>query len=325
MTINFGGTSLAALTSGNVNAATREASTTAAELGPYVTEGMALFGDDNGEYFDVAASATKWLAFHFYTNTATGTRSIARFMSDDTALFELYHSGATIALRYWNGSTWTTVGTTAIVTSTLYRFDFRATMDNASGVLAWYKDAVAEQTFSGDTILTAATTINKVHIRNGSTGASDKSIFSGLIIADEDTRDMIADNGKPTGAGTNSAWTGAYTAVDETGVDDTDFISTTAAANTSTFAFTDIDATFASGYDVVGLCVVARAARGPSGVGFVKPAVYSGATLGTGTSKELDVTFDRAFHIFTQDPNTAAAWAYAGVNAAEIGVQSSAS
>ena len=101
--------------------------------------------------------------------------------------------------------------------------------------------------------------------------------------------------------------------------------SNTTAAQTSTFAMTNTDAAFATNYEVVGLGVCARSSRGSSGVGYVKPAVYSNVTLGTGTSTQLDVTWGRAYHIFTQDPDTATTWTVSGIDAAELGVQSSAS
>lgn len=325
MTINFSGTTLADLTEGLANAATRESNTTAAQLAPYALEGVKLFGDDGGEVIEVAASATKYVSCYFYTTHTAGTRAVIQLLDGGTSLFEILHSSGNLSARYWNGSTWSVLGTTAVSASILYKLDVRVTMDNSSGVFNFYIDDSLVQSFSGDTIYTASTTLDEVLIRNGSATDTDATTFSALIIADEETRDIVFQSLKPTGAGTNSGWTGAYTTVDESGIDDSDFITVSSAAQTSTFAMTNTNAAFATNYEVVGLGVCARSSRGSSGVGYVKPAVYSNVTLGTGTSTPLDVTWGRAYHIFTQDPDTATTWTIGGIDAAELGVQSSAS
>ena len=325
MTINFTGSELGSFTTGLVNAATREANTTSAQIGPYVAEGMKLFGDDNGEVIEVAASATKNVSLYWFSNTASGTRSIVQFLSAGTPLFEIYQLGLTLAARYWNGSAWTTIDTEAVAASTLYKLDLKVTMNNSSGSISFLIDDTEVMSFSGDTILDTPTTINQLLIRNGSTSGSESSTFSALILADEEVSDVFFNGTRPTGAGTNSQWTGAASDVDEVGVDDTDFLTVASDAQTSTFAAGNTDATFAAGYTVLGVGVWARGSRGPTGSAFLKPSVYSNATLGAGDSTELSVTWKRAHHFFTQDPDTTAAWTISGVNAVEIGVQSSAS
>jgi hypothetical protein len=325
MTINFTGSELGSLTTGLVNAATREANTTGAQIAPYVAEGTKLYGDDNGHTIKVAASATKNISLYWFSDTASGTRSIVQLLSAGTALFEIFQSGLTLAARYWNGAAWTSLGTTAVSASTLYKLDLKVTMDNSSGAIAFLIDDTSVQTFAGDTILDTPTTINQVIIRNGSTVASESSTFSAVIVADEEVSDVFFNGIGVTGAGTNSQWTGASSTVDEVGVDDTDFMTVAAAAQTSTFAAANSDATFASGYDVVGVGVWCRGSRGPSGQGFLKPSVYSGSTIGAGDSDELAVTWGVQHHFFTQDPDTAAAWTIGGVDGVELGAQSAAS
>lgn len=322
MTILAGFTGLAGLTTGNVNAATRESNTTSAQIGPYVTDGSKLFGDDNGSSISIASTATLNFKGYIYLSGGSGTRAIWVAGNSGTDLFRLLVSGANLAMQYWNGSTWVSLDNTAIAVTTLYELDIEIVMNNSTGSIKLYVDQTEVQSLTGaDTILDTPTTMNEVLFRSHNTTATDAITWSACVLADEELKDVEVSSTNLTGAGTNSSFTGAYTDVDEAGVDDTDVISTTTDGHVSTFAFGNLSGDFTSGYDVVGLIVNCRARRGPSGVANLRACAYEGTTLGEGSSTALGVTYAPVRAVFATNPDTAAAWTVTEINAAEVGAK----
>lgn len=325
MAILAHGTTLTEFTDGVVPETRRE-ETTASRLAPYCAEGIEIDGDDDGASLAFAANSELWISFRSWGSDTDDDQPILEVSSDTTPLFRLMTSGATIGAEYWNGSTWVEVGTKVTFNRLqLWRHDLRVKMDNSVGAIDYYLDTNLQHSFAGDTILDTPTTVNNMLLQCNSNLGSRYQNFSAVIVADEDTREMEYSQTAIDAAGSNSDYTGDNTAVDEAGVNDADFISSATAGDVSTFGFGNLSADFNTGWDVVGLGVTARSMKGSAGVGFVIPAVYSGTTLGEGTSKEQDLAFSRAPHFFATDPDTATAFAVSGINSAEIGVKSSAS
>lgn len=315
-------TGLAGLTSGSVNSATREANTTAAQIGPYVSEGSKLFGDDNGTLLSISSTATLNFKGYIYLSGGSGTRAIWTAGNSGTDLFRLVVSGANLSMQYWNGSSWTGIDTTAITTATLYEIDIEIVMNNSTGSIKLYVDQAEVQSLTGvDTILDTPTTMNEVLFTSHNTASTDSVTWSACLLADEEIKDVEVSGTNLTGAGTNSDFTGAYTDVDEAGVDDTDVIETSTDGHVSTFAFGNLSGDFASGYEVAALIVNVRARRGPSGVANGRAVCYEGATLGEGSSVALGVTYQPISAVFTTNPDTASAWTVGEIDTAEVGVK----
>jgi hypothetical protein len=143
--------------------------------------------------------------------------------------------------------------------------------------------------------------------------------FSGVFVADEDTRNMNFVAMAPLGSGANSGWTGAYTDIDETGYSDTDFISTTTVDAISTFNFGNVPTKYAN-YKVKAVAIGARATGSGSAPTKVHGAIRTGgvnydkaAEMGT------PVTFAALNVIWQTNPGTGIAFTIAEVDAAEFG------
>jgi hypothetical protein len=90
--------------------------------------------------------------------------------------------------------------------------------------------------------------------------------------------------GKPSAAGSNSGWTGAYTTIDDVGIDDADLISSGSAGQKSTFAYANLP-TLTAGLAVGDLFMWTRAKNDGASPTNVKPVRRdSGATDNVGTS-----------------------------------------
>ena len=307
--------------------------TNAAWLAPYVTEGIGLNNltfPNGGPPIELGSTVSDfWFSTYFYTNDGGWVSSnVVRLEGPTSELVRLYsNTSENLQFEYWNGSAWTLIVTVTTAASTRFRIDIHANIADSGGVLEVFKDGISQGSLTGDTKFTADTGVSQFRLGavSPNTGTTTPTGFSAVIAADEDTRSMVVSQTALDSNGTHTAWTGDYTAVDEAGIDDLDYISSTAAGDTETYGFGNLDATFNTGYDVLAVSVNARAKKTGAGAGFIKPCVYSGTTLGEGTSSALDIVYEPHSHIFAVDPDTATAWTISGVNAAQVGVKSSAS
>lgn len=294
--------------------------TTATNIAPYCDEGVSV--GVGPLLLNFAAASEVWIDFYIYVSVGT-TRPIAYLRSGSTNLFRITcPTSSTIRLDYWDGAAWVsgTASGGTLSSSNRYRISARVKMADANGALELYLDGALIGSFAGDTLQTVATTVDNLHLQ--APGASN-SVFSAVMVADEDTRAITYIARRPNGAGAAAEWTGAYTAIDETGFSDSDVVQSGTAGQVSTFGKAALPAEFSTGYSVMGIGVSARARRGV-GLSNIQLAARSGSTNGFSSDKALGVAFAPDQHVFAQNPATSAAWTYAEADSAQIGVKSAA-
>jgi hypothetical protein len=142
-----------------------------------------------------------------------------------------------------------------------------------------------------------------------------------MIVQDQSTIGFVLGTCVPSGAGSTSAWTGAYTDIDEAVTSDADFISSGTANQVSTFAQTAIPTL--TGYVVRAVCVSARAKRGSSGPQNIRMALRSaGTNYFSGSDISLGLGYAPVQTIWATDPATSAAWVNTAISSLEPGVKS---
>ncbi|MNF87332.1 hypothetical protein D3C84_697970 [compost metagenome] len=129
----------------------------------------------------------------------------------------------------------------------------------------------------------------------------------------------------PNGDGTYSALTPStgtthYTLVDEATPNTTDYVSSSTALQKDSYTFADVSETGS----IKAVQLSAYCYKADAGFRGVDVFVKSGATEDYAASKPLSTTGKYAIKLWEQNPNTAADWSQAEVNAAEFGVRISA-
>lgn len=250
----------------------------------------------------------------FYDTTFSTTQALFRLQK--TVLGAGVDGG--IIGQYWNGSAWVSVGTGVLWEGFLYEQALRIKMHATLGVFGRYHNTVLDGQLSGNTILTAGTAINRIEIALG----IGQTTFSEIIIADEDTRGMRLQRCEPTSNGANTAWTGVFSDVDETGITDSDLISSASANQIETYGCGDIHSSM-SAFAVKAVAVSARARKGGTGPQNLQAATRIGATnYFTSNLSALNTAFAAVQGIWAVSPATGIAWTQAEVNAAEFGLKS---
>jgi hypothetical protein len=127
---------------------------------------------------------------------------------------------------------------------------------------------------------------------------------------------------EPTGAGTTGQWTGAYTDINEVKYNDGNFITSSAVADLSTFAWGDVG-TIPAGLSIGGVGLWTRGKNN----GGAAPQNYKLACRSAGTNSltagnvaGITTSFAPLGLRFLVDPATGLQWTAANFNAAEFGV-----
>jgi hypothetical protein len=229
--------------------------------------------------------------------------------------------GAGYGLTVQGGARQTTgndAGTGSV--SNFYRFDMH--IDTVGGAVELYIEGNLVGAWTGT--FTGVTSIGGISWQDAGNSSYGTQIYTAFM-ADEDSRPIFMEESYPTANGALSGWAGDETLIDGTTRDDAQVLVSNTAEQTSVFVTGDLPAAYAGGYEIMGFGVAARArVIGAGGPRSLAVAVRSGTTVGNGDTKALAGGFKSYQSMITLDPNTGAAWTYAAINAAQIGVTSKA-
>jgi hypothetical protein len=265
---------------------------------------------------------TRWGAAN--TGGVANNRSIIEFRnsSGQGVLRLLSLSTPTFSLQYWNGSSWVTIGSTMTVTLGATRvWDIQCRIDNTTGSFAAYVDGVLQVSLTGDTDVFTGSAIEYVFIQ--SWGATNERLQSECILADSSTLGLRLATLVPNGNGANTAWTGTFADVDESNVNDADFLSSATANQVETMTLTDLT-TNAALLTPVAVINSARARNGASGPQNIQLAFRTASTdYFSSNLSGLNTTFTSGYQqIRHTNPNTSAPWTVSEINGLEIGDKS---
>jgi hypothetical protein len=278
------------------------------------------------ESADFAASHSLWVHFAIGAGNGSGTSSTVKILAlanaagTNLARVNVNYASSTshtVSLEYWNGASFTSVGSFTInMTSTIHHMDLQVVGNSGTGSMALYV-AGTERITTGSIDMSSVASLTNVR-SYGRASNSDMHI-SQVIVADESTIGWRLATFYPSGAGATSSWTGAYTSIDEPVFSDADFILSSVADQVSTFAQTGPVMT---GYTVKAVAVAARAKRGASGPANLQLALRSAGTTYFSGSKALDLGITANVGIWETDPATTAAWVNTAISSLQPGVKS---
>lgn len=274
-------------------------------------------------YFWISALSTmngSWFAFY---DTAFGATAIARIRSTFSSPNYIHN------LEIYNGATYDTVLTfnnfIVAADSIKHGLAVHLKLHDTTGKFEVYLDKGLIASFTGDTIRAGYTQVNKFHLGNpaGSVGGSEME-WSEVIVAGggEVPIDYRLKTHTPNANGANTAWTGAFGDIDETGINDADLITTANANDMETFGCTDLVAG-TSDRACRAVVVASRCKLGATGPQNLKNAVRVGGTdyLSSNVAGLTSAQFVPTQTIWETSPATSAKWTAAEINAMEIGVQ----
>lgn len=286
----------------------------------------AALGDSAEFDFTSSAYTEAWFAVAFNLNyLGSGDQECFYIGGPTQKLFRIAGQNTTEHWipQYWNGSTWVDIGST-VTSPDLSANDayliIHVKLDNSTGNFTVYNGVSEAQiaTFSGDTILTADTTIT----RCGITHMGSNGNISAIMVGPADLRLNRIEEDDALAAGTTATVTGTHTSLDDYVHQTTaDFVTADADGEEILVDMNTIGGTFSAwSVDKVLLAVKAQAQADPSLYGKALcrsgGTTYEAATYFTPLASGY-LTFDAEFET---NPDTGSAWANpAAVDAAEWG------
>lgn len=215
---------------------------------------------------------------------------------------------------------------TAVVSPVIYdtwiNFQVRVVIDDVTGIVQVKKDGALIIDYSGDTQPgTAPNDIASITMTSPGNFdlRLDDMVISDTFIGDIRIEALVPDADTATLDWTPSTGGDNYALVDEIPENDSDYVTSTTDGDQDLYDIEDWDDTGKTPVGVV-LWHYAKAdvATGQS----IKQLANSGATLDESAEKLLSTDWNYFFHLMENDPNTAAAWTDAAIDALEIGQES---
>lgn len=236
-----------------------------------------------------------------------------------------WSTGGVRTFEYWNGATYTSIGTLTNATNTPgRRFTFHVKIDNTVGRFAVYVDNVLQHELTGDTDVFTGSNINDFEWTGS--GQFNATQYSEVIVTTEDPRKGRVYTMFPTGAGATQAFTGAYTDIDDadesTANQDSLDINAASAGDVSTFTVQGLPAAQFSDKAILAVAVGCRA-RNNGGGGDIELVVRSGGTdyFGAHSATIASAYGNGFYHVWNTNPDGSVAWTRSAVNSAEYGVR----
>lgn len=326
MTILWAGTSIADLEV-QANAV---AVTTGSVLSPNVAEGFSVRGL-MPNCFPPAFEPRQeiWFSgYHYYwTSTSQANWGLVAFYDDQhSANYRINQADWSTArplLQVRTGAnTWTTLATGAFsLSGTLARLDIQLRVHATNGVFRLYVNGVICAEFLGDTRSVGGGNIIKVGLGSNNDSANSGMRHSACVIADEDTRPFVMYQRRPTGNGAETSWSGDYTSVDETGYEDSDFISSATVDQVETFTFPALPGDMSTRQ--MAAIILAGRSRGSGSPGTIRGVARIGSTnYDIPGEDETPPGFGAQQWIFETNPATGLPWLGSEVNSTQFGVKS---
>lgn len=270
-----------------------------------------------------------WLrmrAAEYFGASSNPNVGVINFMtSGGQVILRLYATGnpATVQLQYWNGSSYTNIGSSVAISTALSNsfVDVACKIHSTDGWFAWWVNGTKQYELVGNTDFFSAT-IDQVSIAGWN--QFNSSAISEIVAADLETVGMRVATLALTGAGaTNTFASGVYTDVNGSSVNDATFLQSDTAGQLATFTLSDLSAS-AQLLTPLSVHVNMRARNSAVVPQNLEPAVRTGGTDYFGSAVPgLNTSFWNGFgYVWNLNPDTAAPWDASEINAAEAGARS---
>jgi hypothetical protein len=253
---------------------------------------------------------TLYIKFAYYITTMSLNCIRVRFLDAITNTQASIAVAADGAITGYRGDS-TSLGASSagVVTAEAWHvLECKVVISNTIGEIVVKIDGVTVLNLTGvDTLITFAG-LSATKILNASNVVATNLYLDDLVL---DNANWPGMGGLhllvPTGNGSDVAWTGDYSAVDELPPSDSDYISTTAETLTTreSFVFADIPASAAN---IRRVAVLTRSKLNAVSDGGIKAYLKSGGTNHDGDKVYLNVSYMWATQIWETDPQDSQAW-----------------
>lgn len=274
--------------------------------------------------FSGGAITSGWISVRAY-NDGNNSSRFAGFVKSGTSnslIMGTSASGNTkVALWKYDGTTWTELAASAagaITGSALHKMDMQLINYGASATVNIYVDALATPalTYTGDVTAGGSVNVDSVAI-SGNPNSTWYASISEAIVADSDTRQLSLVSLAPNAAGDLNQWTGSYTNVNPTWINDTSYVTDNTSGNLFESNLINLP-TGIGAVAVQGVKVAARAAKYGSGMGSLSLGVKTNATVSAPAAVAQGVGWATTETYYLTNPVTSSTWTSSEIDALQL-------
>lgn len=272
----------------------------------------------SGGYYDVPMTTAGGEAWLHYCNRYSGfndsvSQPLVQFMdASNNVIAKMVENGSSYELQYYNGSGYTSTGSGPNPASVMNTFDIHVLKGSGTAVIEWWMNGGLIRSVTGAT-LTGFGNIAKVRLQWFNDGNDH---FSEVALTDTiRTAGWNVTTRPPTGAGGDTAGTGAYTDVNEINLDQSAFIQLGTAGDQRSF----VRAASSLVNSIKGFTVAGNIRRvDATGPQQIKPYLKISGTRYYGTTFALTTTFANYQYTWELNPATGVAFTVSEANGTGI-------
>jgi hypothetical protein len=287
-------------------------------------------GSANGSYFASApfsAQTSLWMQAMVYNNQNNVTNKGIFGVTSSSAFMKGIYLGPgsaynKLAIFTFDGTTWTKLveeSGTSFTYTLRNQYTLQVSSYGVSGTVTAYVNGTQVATYTGDIRISGVSNFDT--FIGYAPSANSICYFSEVIIADEDPRTFILALQNPSAAGDATAWTGAYTDINETTLSDVTMAYVNSNAADAQFNLLDAPA---GNYGVKAVVLSARACKSASSTPTkLALGIKSNSTIDAGTGQALTTSWSTYQRILATNPtNSNANFTITELNALQLNLRS---
>ncbi|MGZ3793944.1 MAG: hypothetical protein ACXVCP_16440 [Bdellovibrio sp.] len=273
--------------------------------------------------FPGGAITSAWLSAQIVIADAAGLKYVGFTKSGTNSSLWIGTSGSAntkLALYKFDGTTWTEIATESTGSLTYdaqTKIDMQVINYGASATVNMYVNggATPRITYTGNVVAGAATNLDSVILR----AAGGWSMVSEVIVSDSDTRTMSLVTLAPNAAGTTNQWTGTYSNINPTTINNA--VNITDGTSGDTFQC-KMNSLPTGNFSILGVKVAAFGLKTTTGPGSLAVGVYTNSSASVPAAVGLQTTWGPTVEtLYSTNPVTSSAWTSSEINSLQMNLQ----
>ncbi|OPY15253.1 MAG: hypothetical protein A4E66_00172 [Syntrophus sp. PtaB.Bin001] len=283
--------------------------------------------------FPGGAITSGWLSVRIYFTGAVGSAQYPIGLGySSSGVKGLYvgtdtSTSSKAALYKYDGTTYTKLASevgTSLSTSFLHKIDLNVSAfnDTVNGNAKVYIDGNLVIDYTGDLTVSGVTSLDCVMISKGGYSGTTYFYISEIIVADSSTVNMSLVTNYPNAAGDSNSWTGAYTDIDETTIDDSDVVYDNNVGHQALFGLRDLPS---GSFSVLAIKEAIRACKSSDSTPTsINLGVKSGGTVSVSDNHSLSTSWATKERYMATNPVTGNAFTPSEVNSLQLALEAAA-
>lgn len=232
-------------------------------------------------------------------------------------------NGFRTSLWKYDGTTWTNLASESnqsISVGTITKFDMEIVSYGATATVRVYVNGGFSPiiTYTGDVTGGGATDLDQMVV-SGQLGGAQTVFSSELLASNTDTRLMSVVTHAPNLAGTTTAWTGAFTDVNENTINDATIVTSATSAQNEQFQLTDLPS---GSFSVQSVRLSSRSSSTGAGISGYSLGVFTNAAVSVPSPISLTPAWTPIETYYSINPITSSVWTPSEINSLQMNMQS---